>query len=319
MSQRLGLVCTFLVMGTIISGCDSSEGVNDEFETAEVQDLFTVVSTELELTADQQSRFKNSLRQHDHRDRVPGYLWIVADSLAETLDDEQKDALLNRTDAFEGFHPFMGLRGTPGGGGYYGFGGLRGAFGGHGESDADGAIDLSEDQRDAIKALHEAKRAEMKVLRQQHKDGLLPDAEFVQALLAMRDDTENELDAILTESQKEALAQFRTDSEADFLAFREAVWAVRDEVLELTEVQAEAFSGIIEDQLDMREVLMEQFQMGDITLAELRREVEELRATNLDAFKALLTVAQFEVVQIHAALVIRVGMRGHRRRLGGRG
>ena len=67
----------------------------------------------------------------------------------------------------------------------------------------------------------------------------------------------------------------------------------------------------------MREVLMEQFQSGELTLAELRTEVENLREAHIESLEALLDARQFEIVRIHTALVVRVGMRGHHGRHGG--
>ena len=303
-----------MAMGALISACDSTEATNGDFETNEVQDLYTVVVSELDMSSEQQAQFSRALAQHDHSDREPGYLWIVADSLADTLSDEQKQALFYRTDAYEGFHPFRGLRGTPGGGGYYGFGGLRGAMGRHGESGADSAIDLTEEQQDAIKTVHEGLREQLRGLKDAHDAGELSNGEFVNALVNLHDQRKDAIDDILTDEQKDALEDYRAEREADFEAFREQVLDVRDDVLGLTQEESDAYNAIFQDQLDLREVLMEQFESGELTLSQLREEVESMRAATIDALQALLTEEQFEVVQIHAALVIRVGMRGHFRR-----
>ncbi|MFC2085579.1 hypothetical protein ACFLRO_00030 [Bacteroidota bacterium] len=317
--QKLGLICAFIAVGTFISACDSSELEDGDFETTEVQDLYSVVSSELALSSNQQARFQNTLRLHDGGDREPGYLWRVADSLAQTLSADQKERLINRTDSYEGFHPFQGLRGTPGGGGYYGFGGLRGAMGQHGESGADAALNLTEEQQDAFKAAHQRGRAAMNTLRERHRNGELTNEEFVAELVRHREQMREMLRTILTAEQIATLEDYRLEREAEFEAFRTAVWEVRDEVLGLTAEQSAAFNALLEEQLNMREVLMEQFEAGEITREGLRDEVDALRSIHVEALQALLSEEQFEIVQIHAALIIRVGMRGHHRMGGGPG
>lgn len=308
MAGALGLL---VALGLIISACDSNQAVQSEFQTTEAQDLYSAVSSELDLSSAQQERFGEVLHQHDHGDREPGYLWIVADSLSRTLTDEQKDALINRTDSFEGFHPFLGLRGFPGGGGYYGFGGLRGAMGPEGHALADSVLNLTDEQRDAIKSIHEAFRSELKDLRDAHHDGTLSDEEFVMALIDLHQTTKDQLDGVLTEDQMAALEDFRRQHEAEFEDFRAEVRAIRDDVLGLTVEESDAFNAILEDQLNDREVLLEQFQSGALTLSELKDEVQSLRDATVEELKALLTAEQFEVVQIHAALSVRMDMKGH--------
>jgi len=78
-----------LLLGLGIVGCDNSESTdNEDFASLEVQDLYNAVESELQMTSDQQHRFARALQSQDRRNRAPGFLWIVADSLAQTLTDE---------------------------------------------------------------------------------------------------------------------------------------------------------------------------------------------------------------------------------------
>lgn len=314
--QRTALGLTLLASGIFFAACDSSDLVEEGFATSEVQDLYTSVASELNMTSDQRAKFGRALQQHDRQDREPGYLWIVADSLSQTLTDEQINELLSGTEPREGFHPFMGLRGFVGGGGYYGFGGLRGAMGRFGDAGPDSEIELTDEQEEAIRALHENLRTDVRNLKDQRDAGTLSDEEFVRSLKELHESLKAGLDEILTDEQKATLEEFRAEREAEFEAFRAEVNEVRNEVLALTSDQIEAMNTIFQDHLDMREVLNEQFLAGELTLAELRDEIESLREASDAALEALLSEDQYLIVQIHNALAVRMGLKGHIHRHG---
>jgi Spy/CpxP family protein refolding chaperone len=301
-----------LLLGMGIVGCDSSDSPDGEFASLEVQDLFNAVSSEVDMDSEQRRRFAHSLGQHDRRSREPGFLWIVADSLADALTDEQKEKLLGRTAPMERNDSFRGLSGFPGGGGFYGLGGFKGGSSRHGDSPLDEALGLTDEQSDAIHDLHETFRSDAKALRESLKNDETTREEFLQAVKDLHAALKDALDAVFTDEQKETIAEFRARREADFLAFREEVIAVRNQVLGLTEPESETFNALLQDQLEAREVLHEQFQDGEIDLATLRTEIEALIAFKDETLEALLTEAQYEVVQIHDALAVRMGRRGHR-------
>lgn len=301
-----------LAIGLIAAGCDS--GVNTatgEFDTVEVQELYSIVNAELDLSSDQQIQFAEALEQHDHRDREPGFLWIVADSLANTLTQEQIDSIIARTESLEGFHPFKGLLGHPGGGGFYGVGGLRG-MSHRGSSPLDEVIDLSETQQADVEALHKRLRERLKSLHESIKAGEATREELIDTIKELHENFRAALDDVLTQAQKDALATYRNQREAEFEAFRAEVIAARDAVLDLTQIESDTYAAIFQDQLDLREVLLEQFENGDLTASELRTEIEALRAAANEMLETLLTEAQYEVVLIHRALSVRMGRRGHR-------
>lgn len=307
--QLLGLLLFAAIMGFI--GCDSATD-DDAFSTEEVSFLYSSLTSELNLTVSQQSTLSASLAQHDHHDRTPGFLWILADSLQKNLTDQQKARLLNRTRSMEGDDDFRGLKGFPGSGGYYGVGGLRGGSGRHGISLLDEVLDLTEDQHTEIKEIHHHFREQTKALMQAYRDGSISNEEFLGQLQALHEAMKEARAAVLTDEQQAALEAVRAEREAAFAAFRAEVLAVRNNVLGLSDDDAEVFDNLFADQLDAREVLLEQFQAGTLNREELRSEIESLRAATEAALRALLTNEQYEVVLIHNALAVRIGRRGHR-------
>lgn len=301
-----------LVLGFALTGCDANETPESDFSSLEVQDLFNAVDSELGLTGSQSDRFQRALAQHDRRVRRPGFLWIVADSLAKTLTDEQKDRLLSRTAPLEGRALFRGLAGFPGGGGFYGLGGFMGLTDRHGDAPVDRALGLTDEQIEALRGIHEAFRTDAKSLREARRNGEISNEEFLRSILALHEDLHEAIADVLTDEQKDAIRRFREAREAAFLEFRGNVIAVRDEVLGLTDEESDAYNTILSDHLSAREVLLEQFEDGEIDLATLQSEIDALRAVKDEALQALLTEAQYEVVQIHDALAVRLGRRGHR-------
>lgn len=300
-----------LILGLVLTGCDSSDTSEGDFSSLEVQDLYNTVTSELQMTGGQEGRFAQALAQHDRPNHEPGYLWIVADSLADTLTDEQIDELLSRTPPMEGAGVFRGLAGFPGGGGFYGLGGFMGGSGRFGDSPLDEALDLTDEQTLAIHEIHRSFRAEVKALRESFDSGEITEDDFIRSLMDLHAGLKEDVANVLTDEQKTILQEFRDSREADFLAFRDEVNAVRDEVLGLTESQSEAFNAILEDHLEAREVLLEQFQEGEISLATLQSEIDALNEAKDEALQALLTDEQYLVVQIHEALAVRMGRRGH--------
>ncbi len=301
-----------LLLGFAFVGCDSSESTDEgDFASLEVQDLYNSVESEVQMTSDQRRRFAQALKSQDRRNREPGFLWIVADSLAQTLTDEQKAELIERTNALEGPGLFRGLAGFPGSGGYYGFGGFMGASRRFGDAPIDKILDLTEEQVAAIHELHAAFREDAKALKDQLGDGSITRQEFLAAMLDLHEALRADIADILTDEQKAAIEEFHAQRQAEFDAFREKVAAVRDEVLGLTPDESAAFDEILMDHLDAREVLHEQFLEGEIDRETLESEIEALREVKDAALQALLSEAQYEVVQSHDALAVRLGRRGH--------
>jgi len=210
-----------LLLGLGLVGCDSTDTSEGDFSSLEVQDLYNSVTSELGMTDPQQRRFANALARHDSRRREPGYLWIVADSLAKTLSDEQIEELLSRTAPMEGVGVFRGLAGFPGGGGFYGLGGFKGASNRHGESPLDEALGLTDEQVEAIHAIHEAFRADVRALRTALRNGEITKEEFLQSIIELHAALKQAVSDVLTDEQKAIIENFHGRREAAFMQFRD--------------------------------------------------------------------------------------------------
>ena len=312
-------VLTCLALSALVLtmvACDTDVDADGIFATAEVQALYTSVTSEITLSDAREARFASALHEHDHANRSAGYLWNVADFLSQTLTEEQKQELINRTGPLQGGMSFRGLFGFPGSGGYYGVGGFIGASRHFGESPADEVLNQTEKQQAEIQAIHEAFRAEFKALVASRRNSSLSDEEFLRQIRALNEALRSDVEGVLTAKQLANLEAYRAEHEAEFEAFRAEVAAVRNAVLGLTATESETFDALLAAQLEAREILIEQFEAGDLSLAGLDAEIEALQAATAETLQALLTEAQYEVVQLHDALPVRLDARGHRGRMG---
>lgn len=309
------LLLVMVVFG--FAACDAS--VNDEGDNTELAQLGAFVSDEISLSADQEREFTASLERHGNGgDREPGFLWRVAQEAQSSWTDEQKAELFSRTEDLEGGLSFRGLLGHPGSGGFYGLGGFFGGSRRHGISPDDDILNLTADQETAFEELHTRYREQFKALAESLRNEEITEDDFVAQMIALRTAKAAEVVDILTDEQEAALETYRADRLAEFEAFREEVKAVRNEVLGLTDVQAEAIDGLYEEQLETRESLIEQLQAGTISVADLQAEIAALETAREEVLEGLLDATQYEIVQIHDALSVRSGRMGHRgRRHGG--
>ena len=306
-----------IVLLFVLAACDSTTA-NDDLTDSELAQLSEIISDEISMTDDQRGAFDESLERNggDRFNREPGFLWTVAADLQASLTDEQKEELFNGTEEVEEGLSFRGLLGFPGAGGRYGLGGFMGGSRRHGISPVDSALDLTEDQEAALTEIHTRYKDEFRALAESFRNEELTQDEVLAQLIALREAKHTEILDVLTDEQEAILEENRAEREARFEEYREEVNAVRNEVLGLTEEEATAIDALYEEQLEVRENLIEQVQAGTLTVVDFQAEIDTLESARQEVLAGLLNDLQFEIVQIHDALTVRSGKFGHR---GGRG
>ena len=301
----------------ILAACDSNT-IDENIDDPELAQLSATIGDEVSLTSEQQSDFEQSLARHggNRFNREPGFLWTVAADLQATLTDEQKAELFAGTEEAEAGLSFRGLLGFPGSGGRYGLGGFMGGSRHHGISPMDSELNLTEDQETALTDIHTRYREQFRALADAFSNSELSEDEVLSQLVTLREAKQAEVLDVLTDEQEAVLEQYRAEREARFEEYRQQVNDVRNDVLGLTDEEAEAIDAIYEEQLATRESLIEQLQAGTLTVADFQAEIEVLETARQELLAGLLSELQYEIVQIHDALSVRSGKFGHR---GGRG
>lgn len=315
-----------LMVAVVVAACESPTAVEDEAVLAD-EELAAVagqLTQELSLTTAQASDVQGAFAQHERRRHEPGFLWYVAADLQQTLTDEQKAELFERTEGFEGRGGFPGIHGGPGG--------SRGFGGPHGHR-LPNILDilsdlLTEDQVVAIEAIRDRYKEQFQALMQRRRDGTLTPEDFRTEAQALHEAMKAEVEAVLTADQiaaLEALLEERRaemeakveERRAEMEARREEAKAAMVEVLGLSDADLAELDALLTSFREARKALLEQFRSDEIDQEALAAALDGLRADEEAALADFFDATQHEVWQIHRALRVRMAMHhgpqgGHR-------
>ncbi len=309
----LALAAFLLVF--LLAACDAGPSATDEeaLDPTELTELAATLATDLNLSPDQTKQVNSLLATGERRD--PGHLWTVAAALQERLTDAQKARLFElaaqRGERFgeQGrrgrFH-----RGEQGFG--QRFGQRRGANG--------LAALLTPEQQEALKALREANHEKVQALVQARQDGTITPEAFREQMQRLREAMRAEMDALLTDEQKATLEQKREDAKTRLGEHKAATEEARAAALGLSTEQEAALEAMQEAHQAQMKALMEQVRAGDADRQAMRAQFQEMREAHKADRAAVLTPEQVEIVEIHHALMARLGAKhGQRPGFGGPG
>jgi hypothetical protein len=309
------IVKTVLAGGLLLVGLTACESPTEVAETDDAAlELASSLAQELDLSSTQAQALDASLDGEGERMREPGALWYLAARLQEELTDEQKVALFERAEAMT---DVCAVRGA----GPLGRG--HGMTGGHLPHDArfmDGLVHhafriiddlLTDEQRAAIEDLMARYRSAVQDLMAALRNREITEEEFRTEMEALREALRVELAAQLTEEQRTELEARLEAKRAEVEARRDAVKeqsrAAMFEVLGLAGDAADAVSAILDETAVEREALLEQVRSGAIDPREQVAALQELHERERAELQLLMDPTQWEIVEIHDALAVRMG------------
>ncbi len=315
-----------MVMITL-AACDSGTApeAEDDLAAEAAAALQTELTQELSLTSEQQGDVQDVMDRHEGQEHEPGFLWTLAAELQATLTDEQKQGFFDRTTKERGDLCTSGRFGDMGEGpGGFGLPRPGGFLGGHGYGFNGGGscLDdvLTDEQKEAVDALRESFGAEFEALREQFRAGDLEQEAFREQLQALHDALAAEIDALLTDEQRDAIEACRAERQAEREAEREARRAAdraaMSAALGLTADEEAAVFALLDEHKTEVEALVGEFQDDLISCDVFQTTLSDLKAAQDESLQAILDDTQWEVVLIHRALSHR--MRRHGQRRGGR-
>lgn len=316
---RGGLLALGLTLA--VAACDTTGSSADTSsqDTADVNALAGQTASNLNLSDDLAEKLKASFAAYEGERSEAGFLWRVSDDLQAKLTDsefaELQTALEQRPEAREGRRGKRGFRrgGRRGGPQQNArHGGERGA---HLEALAE-EIDLTDEQQEQLKAIHQDTRAAMQELRQARRDGSMTPNELREQAMTIREQTKADVQAVLTPEQQAELEARREAKKAERQARREESQAIMAEVLELTAEQQDALDALRDEAKAERKAVREQIQSGNVDREALRTQREDTRDTYQSALADILTEDQYETVVIHHALAKRLLKARHAHRAG---
>jgi hypothetical protein len=163
-----------------------------------------------------------------------------------------------------------------------------------------GQLDLSTEQKQAVRAAARVLHETMQTLRDQFRTGALTDAQFRAAAATAHTQFETTVAGILTAEQNARWQELRRDRA--IAALTRAIERMRTyqdrhlemlaQILALDETQRAAFATIGTDMLADLEALLQRLRDGSIDAAGTRSERQRIHAETRDAMRALLTAEQ---------------------------
>ena len=310
-----------------LAACDSGAAPDAEQELAAeaAAALQTDLTQTLSLSSDQQGEVSDVMNRHKGQEHEPGFLWTLAAELQASLTDEQKQELFDRTTQDRGDLCTSGRFGDMGEGpGGFGLPRPGGFMGGHGYGFNGGGSclqdALTEDQQAAVDALREDFKAQVQALREERRAGTLEQEAFREQLQALADALAADIDALLTDEQRDAIEACRAERQAEREAEREARRAADRAAMSAAlgldaTVEAEVFALLDAHKAEVQ-ALVQQFQDDLIACEDFQAAITDLKTAHDESLQALLDDTQWEIVLIHRALSSR--MRRHGRGFGGR-
>ncbi len=306
----------------LFTACDSSNALMEN-EAPAVASGINTLADNLDLTGSQAEKINDVVAKHGENE--PGTLWYVAAELQQTMTEDQKAALFAKIEeAREARKEAMGTSGEG-----QRQRGLKGRRIGQGATGLGVIEDLTDEQKEAMKALREAQREKVDALRTQRKNGELDEEAFKAALTTIREEAEAELSNILTDEQLEAMQAAR-DARQEAMGerkgrglrggaadrgkgnrsnqtgrfgaeAREASEAARKDALNLTDAQIEQIATLRAQQKEAGAELLESLrESGDWEAA--REQLAAFKQESEAAMREILTADQQEMITIHRAL-----------------
>ncbi|GAB5520169.1 MAG: hypothetical protein RhofKO_24200 [Rhodothermales bacterium] len=304
-----------------LSACDTTNAALDtsSIDSPQLETMVTSLADDLDLSAQTTQDLSNAVAARQDDQREPGFLWYVAADLQESLSDSEKadlfakaetqrEALRERMEAFrENRQGTEGMRRN-----------RRGVRQGGGEAlerlRDNAPIELTDEQKEAMKAVREQYRPQLQALREQVQAETLTREAAREQGKALREAMKADVQAILTDEQKATLEaareerkakrEDRNDQRADR---REASRNAMIDALDLTDEQQAALAALRDENKTEREATREQVKAArengeTVDREAMREQAQAARTAHREAMDDILTDDQQEIVQLHRIL-----------------
>ncbi len=294
--KKLSILLTIAIFATI--GCDKL--MKDEtilLDDPELQAFSEGLNTDVGLSKKSINALNDALNRHGkdgkHR-RDPAFLWKVAAEMQKKLTSEEKDRLLgwmndNNVPYLYGGGMDAKARGGPGGdkGGMD----LRAVF-----------TVLDEAQRESLKSIMDSYKGQMEEVMKKAKDGTI-DREAAKAELeALEATMRAEIEALLTDEQRQKLEDMQADMKQKMEGMRQAAHDAMVSALEMTSDQESGLEIINNESGEAQKALIEKAKAEDMSREDLKDALKQLIADRNSKIEALFSEKQIEIIKIYTAL-----------------
>ena len=294
--KKLSILLTIAIFATI--GCDKL--MKDEtilVDDPELQAFSEGLNTDVGLSKKSINALNDALNRHGkdgkHR-RDPAFLWKVAAEMQKKLSSEEKDRLLGWMD--DNNVPYL-----------YGGGMDAKARGGPG-GDKDGMdiravfTVLDEAQRESLKSIMDSYKGQMEEVMKKAKDGTIDRGAAKAELEAMEAAMRAEIEALLTDEQRQKLEDMRADMKQKMEGMRQAAHDAMVSALEMTSDQGSGLEIINNESGEAQKALIEKAKAEDMSREDLKDALKQLIADRNSKIEALFSEKQIEIIKIYTAL-----------------
>jgi len=290
--KKLSTLLTIAIIATI--GCDKL--MKDEtilVDDPELQAFSEGLNTDVGLSKKSINALNDALNRHGkdgkHR-RDPGFLWKVSAEMQGKLSNEEKEKLFGWMDDNNVPYLYGGgmdakARGGPGGdrGGMD----LRSVF----------AV-LDEAQRESLKSIMDSYKSQMEEVMKKAKDGTI-DREAAKAELeALEATMRAEIEALLTDEQRQKLEDMRADMKQKMEEMRQVAHDAMVSALEMTSDQESGLEIINNESGEAQKALIEKAKAEDMSREDLKDALKQLIADRNSKIEALFSERQIEIIKI---------------------
>ena len=294
--KKLSILLTIAIFATI--GCEKL--MKDEtilVDDLELQAFSEGLNTDVGLSKKSINALNDALNRHGkdgkHR-RDPAFLWKVAAEMQKKLTSEEKDRLLGWMD--DNNVPYlygggMDAKARRGPGGDKGGMDLRAVF-----------TVLNEAQRDSFKSIMDSYKSQMEEVMKKAKDGTI-DREAAKAELeALEATMRAEIEALLTDEQRQKLEDMQADMKQKMEEMRQAAHDAMVDALEMTADQESGLETINNESAQAQKALMDKAKAEEMGKEDLREAIKQLIIDRNSKIEALLSDKQLEIIKIYTAL-----------------
>ena len=298
--KKLLLLITLSLFAMI--GCENLSKDDITVIDSELQGFSDGLNDDIGLSKSSINAFNDALNRHGKKGKHrsdPAFLWKVSAEMQSKLSDEEKYKLFG----------WMDDNSTP-----YLFAADMGPKSSRGPKDGDKDkkhLDirmlftlLDEAQEISLKAIMESYKTKMDEVMKKAKDGTLDRDSAKAELEALEVAMHTEIEALLTDEQKQKLEDLHLEMKQKMEEMRQAGHDAMVNALSMTSLQEDGLTSINKETNEAQKALMEKAKAEEMSRDDMHEALKALFAERNSKIDALFDDTQMEIIKIYTALVM---------------
>lgn len=298
--KKLLLLITLSLFAMI--GCENLSKDDITVIDPELQGFSDGLNDDIGLSKSSINAFNDALNRHGKKGKHrsdPAFLWKVSAEMQSKLSDEEKYKLFG----------WMDDNSTP-----YLFAADMGPKSSRGPKDGDKDkkhLDirmlftlLDEAQEISLKAIMESYKTKMDEVMKKAKDGTLDRDSAKAELEALEVAMHTEIEALLTDEQKQKLEDLHLEMKQKMEEMRQAGHDAMVNALSMTSIQDDGLTSINKETNEAQKALMEKAKAEEMSRDDMHEALKALFAERNSKIDALFDDTQMEIIKIYTALVM---------------